>query len=109
VTNHVAFFEVDKDGERRRPISYSNPGNITRGIFFGTLAYAVYGGKKVIQPKKEVVHIVKSGESLGGIAARHTGSVLNYKAIADYNGITNPNALKVGQRIRIPINLQRHK
>lgn len=118
VTNHVAFFKSGKDGINRRPISLSNPENIIRGVFFGTMASAFYR-EKLTQPKakveekpvdaKEVVHIVKSGETLGGIAIKYTGSALNYKAIADYNGISNPKALKVGQKIKIPKDLQRKK
>lgn len=44
-------------------------------------------------------YTVKSGDTLGGIAARHHSSSA---AIASANHITNPNALKVGQVLRIP-------
>ncbi len=44
-------------------------------------------------------HIVRKGDSLGGIAKKYGVSV---KRIADYNGIYNPNSLKVGQKIKIP-------
>ena len=44
-------------------------------------------------------YTVKSGDTLGGIAARHHSSSA---AIATANHITNPNALKVGQVLRIP-------
>ena len=42
---------------------------------------------------------VKAGDTLGGIAARHHSSAA---AIASANHLTNPNALKVGQVLRIP-------
>lgn len=44
-------------------------------------------------------YTVKSGDTLGGIAARHHSSSA---AIASANHISNPNALKVGQVLRIP-------
>ena len=122
VTNRAFFFKVDKDGANKTEIAYPNPQNIMRGIFFGTLASAFYGEKGTRSKRKleekpvviheavgEVVHIVKSGETFGEIAARYTRSAQNYKKIADYNSISNPNALKAGQKIRIPKSLQRDK
>ena len=44
-------------------------------------------------------YTVKSGDTLGGIAARHHSSSA---AIASANHIANPNALKVGQVLRSP-------
>ena len=44
-------------------------------------------------------YTVKAGDTLGGIAARHHSSSA---AIAAANHIANPNALKVGQVLRIP-------
>ena len=44
-------------------------------------------------------YTVKAGDTLGGIAARHHSSSA---AIATANHLTNPNALKVGQVLRIP-------
>ena len=48
---------------------------------------------------KAGTYTVKAGDTLGGIAARHHSSSA---AIASANHITNPNALKVGQVLRIP-------
>ena len=48
---------------------------------------------------KAGTYTVKSGDTLGGIAARHHSSSA---AIASANHISNPNALKVGQVLRIP-------
>lgn len=48
---------------------------------------------------KAGTYTVKSGDTLGGIAARHHSSSA---AIATANHIANPNALKVGQVLRIP-------
>jgi LysM repeat protein len=46
-----------------------------------------------------VVHIVRWGETLSGIAYRYGTTV---HAIASYNGIVNPNCIYAGQRLVIP-------
>ncbi len=48
----------------------------------------------------EVVHVVQPGENLFRIALRYN---LLTSIVANYNGITNPNLIFVGQRIRIPL------
>jgi N-acetylmuramoyl-L-alanine amidase len=45
------------------------------------------------------VHVVRSGETLSEIAARHGTSV---DRLARRNGIKNPGLIRVGQRIRVP-------
>jgi LysM repeat protein len=50
-------------------------------------------------PHKDAVHIVKSGETLSGIAAYYG---MNMWTLASYNGIANPNLIYVGQRLIIP-------
>jgi LysM repeat protein len=45
------------------------------------------------------VHVVRSGDSLISIARRYSVTV---KAIQELNGITNPDKIRIGQRIRIP-------
>ena len=47
----------------------------------------------------EVVYIVKTGDTLSGIAAKYGTT---YQALAAYNGIKNPNYIVTGQKIRIP-------
>ncbi len=47
---------------------------------------------------KSVYYEVKSGDTLSGIAAKYG---TNYKALAKLNGISNPNKIFLGQRIRI--------
>lgn len=44
-------------------------------------------------------HVVRSGDTLGGIAARYATSAA---ALARANGIPNPNVLIVGTRVRVP-------
>lgn len=50
-------------------------------------------------PSSEVVYTVKSGDTLSGIAAKYGTT---YKALAQYNGIADPNIIHAGQKIRIP-------
>lgn len=47
----------------------------------------------------ETVYTVKTGDTLSGIAAKYGTT---YKALAEYNGISNPNIIYTGQKIRIP-------
>ena len=47
----------------------------------------------------EIIHVVQAGENLYRIALRYG---LTYQELAAYNGIANPNALSIGQEIRIP-------
>jgi LysM repeat protein len=45
-------------------------------------------------------HIVQPGETLSSIAARYGTT---YLRLARYNGIVNPNLIRSGQRLRIPL------
>lgn len=47
----------------------------------------------------DTVYTVVRGDTLSGIAARYGTT---YKKLAAYNGIANPNVIRVGQKIRIP-------
>lgn len=47
----------------------------------------------------EVVYTVQKGDTLSGIAAKYGTT---YQKIAAYNGIANPNLIRVGQKIKIP-------
>lgn len=53
------------------------------------------------EPQTDLVHIVKAGDTLGGIAKKYGTT---YQALAEYNGIKNPNIISVGQVIKIPKN-----
>ena len=50
-------------------------------------------------PGGERVHVVQAGENLYRIGLLYG---LSWGAIAEYNGITDPNAITVGQELRIP-------
>lgn len=49
--------------------------------------------------QSETVYTVKNGDTLSGIAAKYRTT---YQAIAAFNGITNPNLIRAGQKIKIP-------
>ena len=67
----------------------------TRKIVLGTRYNEV---QNTIDGKRAVSHIVKSGETLSGIAAKYG---TNYQHLAKINGISNPNKIYVGQKIKI--------
>ena len=50
-------------------------------------------------PGGERIHVVQAGENLYLIGLLY---VLSWVAIAEYNGITDPNTITVGQELRIP-------
>lgn len=50
----------------------------------------------------DTVYVVKLGDTLSAIAQRYYGNAMEYKKIAHYNNISNPDHIEVGQRIRIP-------
>lgn len=47
----------------------------------------------------ETIHKVKTGETLSSIATKYGTT---YKVLAEYNNISNPNMIRVGQEIKIP-------
>lgn len=51
------------------------------------------------QATTETVYTVKSGDTLSKIAAKYGTT---YQKLAAYNGISNPNIIRVGQQIKIP-------
>jgi nucleoid-associated protein YgaU len=113
VTNKVWCFKSDKYGINRSEISLSDPENIIRGVFFGSLAKIYYPrlAQKAMtydetgsdsSPSGHTVYVVQSGDTLGKIAKECTGSAMNYKEIAEYNDIEDPSAIRVGQEILIP-------
>lgn len=62
----------------------------------------------VVEPVVEAIrqpdkaYIVQAGDSLSAIARKTTGDGDNWRAIAQYNNITNPNHLRVGDPLMVP-------
>lgn len=48
-------------------------------------------------------YTVKSGDNLSRIAERFYGSANKYTGIAQANGISNPDLIKVGQELNLPV------
>ena len=48
------------------------------------------------------IHEVASGDTLSAIAKKYLGNAGKYMEIAKFNEISNPDAIKAGQVIRIP-------
>ena len=48
---------------------------------------------------EEIIYVVKAGDTLSSIAAKYGTT---YQVLAEYNNISNPNLIHVGQKIKIP-------
>jgi nucleoid-associated protein YgaU len=48
------------------------------------------------------IHVVMSGDTLSGIAKKYLDNAGKYMDIAKFNNISNPDVIKVGQKIKIP-------
>jgi hypothetical protein len=53
-------------------------------------------------PDRTQSHVVQSGETLAGIAARHYRSPAEWRRVADDNGINDPRRLVPGTFLRVP-------
>lgn len=65
----------------------------------GTVTPATVTPAPTPAPVSEIVHVVQPGENLFRISLKYN---LQTAVVAAYNGITNPNLIYVGQKIRIP-------
>ena len=65
----------------------------------GTITTNITSSSATTSSSGEKVYVVKSGDSLSGIAAKYG---VTYQALAKYNNISNPNVIRVGQKIKIP-------
>ena len=76
--------------------------SVTRGNRAKVL-YAKYSGEPTQSggtvQNGDTVYTVKRGDTLSGIAAKYGTT---YQKLAAYNGISNPNVISVGQKIKIP-------
>lgn len=68
-----------------------------------TGATTTISGATAPKPVAQVrTHTVKSGETLSSISNTFYGTPTRWKALADANGICNPDLIQVGQRLKIP-------
>ena len=60
-----------------------------------------------IENKTTNYYVVNKGDTLSAISQRLTGRASNYKALAEANGIADPNKIRSGQILKIPIKFDR--
>lgn len=96
---------VDNDHELRLAEKLARGVEGVSGVDVSGLRVA-QGVKELAKDKDEetgdTVYTVKAGDSLSKIAERYYGDPMEYKKIAHYNNISNPDLIHPGQKIRIP-------
>jgi len=66
------------------------------------VAEAKAKAKAEAEKNKEIIHIVKSGDTLAKIAIEYYDNVKLYKLIQKANNMDNPNTIELGQKLLIP-------
>lgn len=96
---------VDNDHEQRLAEKLARAVEGVSGVDISGLRVAE-GAKELTKEKDQdtgdTVYTVQAGDTLGAIAQKYYGDVGEYKKIAHYNNISNPDLIKVGQQIKIP-------
>ena len=96
---------VDSDHEKRLAEQLARDVEGVAGVDSSGLRVAA-GVKELAKEKDEqtgdTVYTVKPGDSLSAIAQKYYGDAMEYKKIAHYNNISNPDLIQPGQRLRIP-------
>lgn len=87
---YIRGFGVPKYGSK----ATSGGGSSTGGNAGGNA-----GGGAGSAGSGDIIYTVVKGDTLSGIAARYGTT---YQKLAEYNGISNPNVISVGQKIKIP-------
>lgn len=93
VIDHIALASASTLAEETKAGNYGN--GDTRKTVLGSRYNEV---QNIINGAQSVYHTVRSGETLSGIAAKYG---TNYQHLAKINGISNPNKIYVGQKIKI--------
>ena len=91
--NHIASASTDTLVKETMQGKYGN--GKTREIVLGSKYKAV---QDKINGSGAVYYTVRSGDTLSGIAAKYGAT---YQKIAQMNGLTNPNKIYVGQKLRV--------
>jgi len=96
---------VDNDHEQRLAEQLARAVQGVASVDVSGLKVAA-GAKELVKEKDtdtgDTVYTVKPGDTLGEIAQKYYGNAAEYKKIAHYNNISNPDLIKVGQKLRIP-------
>ncbi len=96
---------VDDQGEfdKARAIALAVPG-VTGVDVTGLQVIANASALNVTDKDGDIVYTVKSGDTLSHIALKYYGSAgrTSYMKIAEANGISDPNKIRVGQVLKIP-------
>ena len=96
---------VDNDHELRLAEKIAREVDGVAGVDVSGLKVAA-GAKELTKEKDQdsgdTVYTVKAGDSLSAIAQKYYGDAMEYKKIAHYNNISNPDLIQPGQKIKIP-------
>lgn len=96
---------VDSDHEQRLAEKLARAVDGVAGVDISGLRVAA-GARELSKEKDQTtgdtVYTVQSGDTLGAIAQKYYGDAGEYRKIAHYNNISNPDLIEVGQQIRIP-------
>ncbi|WP_221089137.1 BON domain-containing protein [Deinococcus aquaedulcis] len=96
---------VDNDHEQRLAEKLARAVDGVAGVDISGLRVAA-GAKQLAKEKDQdtgdTVYTVKAGDSLSEIAQKYYGDAMQYKKIAHYNNISNPDLIQPGQKLRIP-------
>ncbi|MCD0170265.1 MULTISPECIES: BON domain-containing protein [unclassified Deinococcus] len=96
---------VDNDHEKRLAEKLAREVQGVASVDVSGLRVAA-GAKELAKEKDQdtgdTVYTVKAGDTLGAIAQKYYGNAAEYRKIAHFNNISNPDLIKVGQKIRIP-------
>lgn len=96
---------VDNDHEKRLLEQVARGVDGVSGVDISGVRVA-QGAKELVKEKDQdsgdTVYTVKPGDSLSAIAQKFYGDPMEYKKIAHYNNISNPDLIHPGDRLRIP-------
>lgn len=98
---------VDLDGDRLR-LKGSVPSEVIANRVWDTIkqcdpTYADLEHQISTTGGAEQPYTIKSGDNLSKISKLFYGNANKYQQIADANSISDPNLIKVGQQINIPV------
>lgn len=96
---------VDNDHELRLLTQLATAVSGVQGV--DTSGVRVAQGAKELTKEKDkesgdTVYTVKPGDTLSAIAEKYFGDAMEYKKIAHYNNISNPDMIHPGDKLRIP-------